>query len=77
MLTLGLANFQSIARARFVFEPGITLIGGATSSGKTAVFRALKAILLNILDICSLYTTGGATNQSNARFKTNRARAID
>jgi len=47
MLKLGLQNFQPFEKANFQFDPGITVILGPSSSGKTAVFRAIRDLLLN------------------------------
>lgn len=46
-ITLSLQNFQGIENAILKFGSGITAITGPNSSGKTSVFRALRAILLN------------------------------
>lgn len=46
-LRFGLQNFQSIEKARFVFEPGLTVFIGPNSSGKTALLRAVKALVEN------------------------------
>lgn len=40
-------NFQAIESLDLEIEPGITLISGPNSSGKTALFRAIRAALLN------------------------------
>lgn len=46
-MKVSIANFQSLSHVELEFEPGITLISGPTDSGKTAVFRALLAAILN------------------------------
>lgn len=46
-LKVYLNNFQSITEASLEFKKGITLLVGASNSGKTATIRALKALLLN------------------------------
>ena len=46
-MRLELDNFQSITHADITFEPGITCIQGCSASGKSALLRAIKAILLN------------------------------
>lgn len=44
---ISLKNFQSISGADLEFAPGINLLVGQSNSGKTAVFRALNAVLTN------------------------------
>ena len=44
---LDLTNFQSIGKANLEFEPGINLIVGQSNSGKTAILRAIKAVVTN------------------------------
>ncbi len=44
---LGISNFQSIGNGKFRFPVGITAIVGASGSGKTALFRAFRAAILN------------------------------
>lgn len=44
---ISLKNFQSISGAELEFAPGINLLVGQSNSGKTAVFRALNAVLTN------------------------------
>jgi DNA repair ATPase RecN len=46
-LQLEINNFQSIEHGVLGFEPGITAITGSNASGKTASFRALRALILN------------------------------
>lgn len=46
-IELALSNFQGIESAVLKFGCGLTCITGPNSSGKTSVFRALRAILLN------------------------------
>lgn len=46
-IELALSNFQGIESAVLKFGGGLTCITGPNSSGKTSVFRALRAILLN------------------------------
>lgn len=46
-MKLKLKNFQSIPEAEVDFPVGITLIRGANASGKSALYRAIKAIVLN------------------------------
>lgn len=42
-----LDNFQSISSGELTFKTGLNFIIGQSNSGKTATFRALKALLLN------------------------------
>lgn len=44
---LDLSNFQSIGKANLEFIPGINLIVGQSNSGKTAILRAIKTVVLN------------------------------
>lgn len=46
-IVLGIMNFQIIKQARLVFKPGITMIVGPNGSGKTAILRALYALVKN------------------------------
>ena len=46
-LELNIRNFQSITEASLEFIPGINLIVGPSNSGKTAIFRAVNALLNN------------------------------
>ena len=46
-MKLKLKNFQSISQSELNFPIGITLIRGANASGKSAIYRAVKAILTN------------------------------
>ena len=46
-MKLKLKNFQSITQSELTFPTGITLIRGANASGKSAIYRAVKAILTN------------------------------
>lgn len=46
-IKLGIKNFQSFSSALFDFNPGFTLIVGPNSSGKSAIFRGIKALTLN------------------------------
>jgi len=48
-LTLKLSNFQVYDKAQLSFTSGITVIRGANSSGKSAVFRAVEALVTNPL----------------------------
>lgn len=45
--SIDLSNFQSIGYASLEFEKGITLLVGQSNSGKSAVLRAIKAVLNN------------------------------
>ena len=40
-------NFQKIKDAELSFDPGLTIIVGATNNGKTAILRAIEAALFN------------------------------
>ena len=40
-------NFQSIADAELVFDKGLIAITGPNSSGKSAIFRALRSVIQN------------------------------
>lgn len=44
---IDLKNFQSIAEADLEFTPGINLIVGQSNSGKTAILRAVNAVIDN------------------------------
>ena len=44
---IDLSNFQSIGAAKLSFETGITLLVGQSNSGKSAILRAIKAVLNN------------------------------
>lgn len=46
-LKITIKNFQSIEDMELEFPVGINCIVGASNSGKTAVFRALKTLVLN------------------------------
>lgn len=46
-IRFGLQNFQSIEKAKFTIEPGLTVFSGPNSSGKTSLMRALKALVEN------------------------------
>lgn len=46
-MKLKIKNFQSISETELILNPGITIIAGANHSGKSAIFRALKAFLTN------------------------------
>lgn len=45
--SITLDNFQSISSAELIFEQGINIIVGQSNSGKSAILRAIKAVLLN------------------------------
>lgn len=45
--SITLDNFQSISSAELTFEQGINIIVGQSNSGKSAILRAIKAVLLN------------------------------
>jgi DNA repair ATPase RecN len=47
MIKLELKNFQSFTHESFSFREGITVITGPNSSGKTAIFRAIEALITN------------------------------
>ena len=47
-MKLKIENFQSLEGVNnFNFEPGVTIIVGASNSGKTAIIRALRGLILN------------------------------
>lgn len=46
-LKLSIKNFQSIEDAQLEFVPGINILIGQSNSGKTAILRALNAVLTN------------------------------
>lgn len=46
-MKLAIKNFQSIKRGMMEFPPGVTVITGASGSGKTAILRALYALIAN------------------------------
>ena len=46
-LKLTIDNFQSIEHAQLEFVPGINIIVGQSNSGKTAILRAISALLTN------------------------------
>lgn len=46
---LEIQNFQRIRKASLTFHSGINVVVGATNSGKTAIFRALQAVIFNSL----------------------------
>ena len=46
-IKLGIRDFQAIVKAKLSFVPGITLITGPNGSGKTAIMRALYALIKN------------------------------
>lgn len=46
-INLILKDFQIFDKAEFEFVPGVNIITGPNSSGKTAVFRAIEALILN------------------------------
>lgn len=46
-LNMTLDNFQSISSAELTFEQGINIIVGQSNSGKSAILRAIRALLLN------------------------------
>lgn len=46
-VVLALKNFQSIAKGKLTFSPGITCITGPNGSGKSAIMRAISALVLN------------------------------
>lgn len=49
-MKLKIENFQSLEGINeFTFNPGITMIIGASNSGKTAIQRALRGLILNYI----------------------------
>ena len=49
-MKLKIENFQSLEGINeFNFEPGVTMIVGASNSGKTAIIRALRGLILNYI----------------------------
>lgn len=46
-MKLKIKNFQSISEAEIDFPKGITVIQGESNNGKTAILRAVKAIVTN------------------------------
>lgn len=46
-MKLKLKNFQSISDAEIDFQPGVAVIQGESNQGKTAILRAIKAIINN------------------------------
>lgn len=46
-IKLNLENFQSIKEAELLFDKGITVLVGQSNSGKSAILRAVKALLTN------------------------------
>lgn len=46
-IKVGIQNFQSITKAKLEFGNGITVITGASGSGKTAIMRALRCLVGN------------------------------
>lgn len=46
-MQLQIKNFQAIKDADLIFNPGVNIIVGANSSGKTALLRAFRAAILN------------------------------
>lgn len=57
---LGIKNFQSITQAKLSFEPGLTVLVGTNSSGKTAIFRAIRALITNPTRSGATYIQHGA-----------------
>lgn len=46
-MKLRIQNFQSIEDAELTFDKGLIAITGPNSSGKSAIFRALRSVILN------------------------------
>lgn len=47
-MKLKIENFQSLEGVNeFNFDPGVTMVVGASNSGKTAIIRALRGLILN------------------------------
>ena len=46
-MELLIKNFQSVRDAQLEFGPGLTMIAGPSDHGKTAILRAVKALLTN------------------------------
>lgn len=46
-VVLALKDFQCHKKTRLEFEPGLTVINGSNSSGKSSLLRAVKALVLN------------------------------
>lgn len=47
LIKLGIQNFQAITKAKLEFGNGLTVITGASGSGKTAIMRALRCLVGN------------------------------
>jgi DNA repair exonuclease SbcCD ATPase subunit len=45
--TVALKNFQVYPEARLTFDPGLTIITGANSSGKSSIIRAIRTLINN------------------------------
>lgn len=57
-MKLNIENFQSLeGRNELEFKPGITMIVGASNSGKTATLRALRGLVLNYRGNVKKYLT--------------------
>lgn len=49
-MKLKIENFQSLEGVNeFNFNPGVTMVVGASNSGKTAIIRALRGLILNYI----------------------------
>lgn len=49
-MKLTIENFQSLEGVNNLeFRPGVTIVVGASNSGKTAIFRALRGLILNYI----------------------------
>lgn len=67
-LELSLTNFQSISNADFVFGKGINLLLGQSNSGKTAVLRAIKALLMNTSGSARYIKHGATEAEVNMKY---------
>lgn len=49
-MKLTIENFQSLEGVnKLEFKPGVTIVVGASNSGKTVIFRALRGLILNYI----------------------------
>jgi predicted ATP-dependent endonuclease of OLD family len=44
MITIALKDFQIFSQAKISFEPGLTVITGSNSSGKSSIMRAIRTL---------------------------------